>query len=55
VTVPCAPGCSLDDVAVGLAQLSQQIQGLAGYMMVVSGIALALLIGCVVLLFVNAR
>jgi len=43
------------DVVAGLAQVSGQIQGLAGYLLAVTTVTTTLLVFCVVLLFVNGR
>lgn len=55
VVMPCAPACTTNDVVAGLAQVSVQVQGLSAYLMVVCGLALCLLMGVAVLLFVSSR
>lgn len=51
----CAPTCTSTDVLAGLSQISEQIQNMSTFLVVVSGIALFFLVAAVILLYVNGR
>lgn len=51
----CAPTCTETDVLAGLAQLSDQLHNLSGFLFVASVFVALLLVGILVVLFVNGR
>lgn len=52
--VPLA-ACTLDDVTIGLAQISEQVQNLSTYLVVATGLALFFIVTTALLLWVNGR